>query len=90
MAKCKYPDEICSNMTILHGIAYCNSVPCSLKSELPKQTNADRIRSMSDKELAELIYTIDISDYSRAIYIGDSNPCDSEEDVLEWLESEVK
>lgn len=54
MAKCKYPNEVCANMTILNGSAYCDSIPCSLKNELPKQTNADRIRAFSDEELAEL------------------------------------
>ena len=58
MAKCKYPNEVCANMTILNGSAYCDSTPCSLKNELPKQTNADRIRNMSDEELAELLTTI--------------------------------
>lgn len=53
MAKCKYPNEVCANMTVLNGNTYCDSVPCSLKDELPKQTNADRIRAMSDEELAE-------------------------------------
>lgn len=55
MAKCKYPNEVCANMTVLNGETYCDSVPCSLKDELPKQTNADRIRSMSDEELEEFI-----------------------------------
>ena len=54
MADCKYPNEVCANMTVLNGNTYCDSVPCSLKDELPKQTNADRIRAMSDEELAEL------------------------------------
>lgn len=53
MAKCKYPNEVCANMTVLNGVTYCGSVPCSLKDELPQQTNADRIRSMSDEELAK-------------------------------------
>lgn len=50
--KCKYPESVCVNMTKLHGIAYCDSVPCSLRGELPPMTNADRIRAMSNKELA--------------------------------------
>lgn len=55
MAKCKYPNEVCANMTVLNGNTYCDSVPCSLKDELPKQTNADRIRAMSDEELAKFL-----------------------------------
>lgn len=55
MAKCKYPNEVCANMTVLNGNTYCDSVPCSLKDELPKQTNAERIRAMSDEELEEFL-----------------------------------
>lgn len=55
MARCKYPDSVCTNMTLLHGMAYCDSVPCSLRDELPKSTNADRVRAMSDEDLAEWI-----------------------------------
>lgn len=55
MAKCKYPNEVCANMTVLNGNTYCDSVPCSLKDELPKQTNADRIRAMNDKELEKFL-----------------------------------
>lgn len=57
MGKCKYPNEVCANMTVLNGVTYCDSVPCSLKYEIPKQTNADRIRSMTDEELAEFIFS---------------------------------
>lgn len=60
MARCKYPDSVCANMTLLHGMAYCDSVPCSLRDELPKPTNADRIRAMSDEELADqLVISLD-------------------------------
>ncbi len=31
---CKYPESICANMTVLHGIAYCNSTPCSLRDKI--------------------------------------------------------
>lgn len=55
MAKCRYPNEVCGNMTVLNRETYCDSVPCSLRDETPKQTNSDRIRSMSDEELAEFL-----------------------------------
>lgn len=55
MARCKYPNEVCANMIVYHGAAYCDSVPCSLKDELPKRTNADILRNMSNKNLAKLI-----------------------------------
>ena len=62
MAECKYPNEVCANMTVLNGVTYCDSVPCSLKDELPKQTNADRIRSMTDEELADFLEEVENGD----------------------------
>lgn len=58
MKKCKYPNEICPNMTLYNGFIYCGSVPCSLKDEIPKQTNGDRIRSMTNEELAEWMHNL--------------------------------
>lgn len=55
MAKCKYPNEVCGNMTVYHGVAYCDSVPCSLKDELPKRTNADMLRGANNRDLAKLL-----------------------------------
>lgn len=34
MKKCKYPDEICGLATVVKGVSYCNSVPCSLKDDV--------------------------------------------------------
>lgn len=86
MAKCKYPNEVCGNMTIYHGVAYCGSVPCSLKDELPKQTNGDRIRNLTNKDLAEFLYChIDkIDDYTSI----EGKTFYDEQGILEWLESE--
>lgn len=53
MSRCKYPESVCPHMTVLNGHSYCDTVPCQLTGELPKLTNADRIRSMTDEELAE-------------------------------------
>ena len=39
MEKCKYPNEVCVNMMVYHGVVYCGSVPCSLKDEFPKRTD---------------------------------------------------
>ena len=55
MSKCKYPDSVCINMTLLNGVAYCDGVPCSLRGELPPTTNADHIRSLNAEELANLL-----------------------------------
>lgn len=97
MAKCKYPNEVCANMTVLNGNTYCDSVPCSLKDELPKQTNADRIRAMSDEELAkERIDRIDMYTKSDSKeYIGDfEGVANSEKEAikkeLDWLQSEAE
>lgn len=81
MNKCKYPNEICANMTWLYGETYCSSVPCSLNSELPKQTNADRIRAMSDKELAEFL--VNFQNTFGEEYEGEMS-------CLDWLQSEAE
>lgn len=52
---CKYPESICPNMTVLKGKTYCDVTPCQLTGELPKQSNADRIRGMTDDELAKFL-----------------------------------
>lgn len=54
MALCKHPEEACCNMTFYRGETYCDNPNgfCGLHDELPPHTNADRIRAMSDRELA--------------------------------------
>lgn len=93
MAKCKYPNEVCANMTVLNSVAYCDSTPCSLKDELPKQTNADRIRAMDDKELAEFLEQI-VSGNRNVIGINCGNSkCESwkcTECISMWLQSEAE
>lgn len=88
MAKCKYPNEVCANMTVYHGVAYCDSVPCSLKDELPKRTNYEKIKGMSVEELAEFIFSIEELSEGYSIAIGNSKEMCSTLDVKEWLESE--
>lgn len=90
MAKCKYPNEVCGNMKICHGVTYCDSVPCSLKDEFLKQTNADRIRSMTNDELLEFIMCIheelvNESFYYKIIY---GRRFEYTDDIKKWLESE--
>ncbi len=81
MAECKYPNEVCGNMTVLNGAAYCDSVPCSLKGELPKQTNADSIRAMSDEELAEFLERFGTFNQPCSLSVGEP---------LKWLQSEAE
>lgn len=52
---CKYPESVCPHMTVLKGKSYCDATPCQLTGELPKQSNADCIRSMTDEELAKFL-----------------------------------
>lgn len=55
-------------------------------------TNADRIRSMDDEELAEFLGGIDhtIDDCEFIVKIGDEWLHDSTADILDWLQSEVE
>lgn len=68
------------------GELYCVGIVCDINK--PKQTNADRIRAMSDEELAELIR--DVSYKCQDAYCGDHCPmcaypwCNSER-TMEWL-----
>lgn len=55
MGSCKYPESACLHMTVLKGKSYCDATPCQLTGELPKQSNADRIRGMTDEELAKFL-----------------------------------
>ena len=95
MAKCKYPNEICKNMTVFKGEAYCDSVPCSLKDEIPKETNADIIRSMTNEELVDFIESIKGccgDDECEYCYLSDCNykySC-TRFGVERWLVSEVE
>lgn len=52
---CKYPESICPHMTVLKGKSYCGATPCQLTGELPKQTFGDKIRGMTDEELAKFL-----------------------------------
>ena len=63
--------------------------------ESDKQTNADRIRNMSDEELAELItdsLNFDCVDYCDSFTQGCAFNCDKKyrEIALKWLQSEVE
>lgn len=90
MADCKYPNEVCANMTVLNGNTYCDSVPCSLKDELPKQTNADRIRAMSDEELAEFASHYISCGYCDVKTIGGGCGNGCKKNLLKWLQSEAE
>lgn len=92
---CKYPESVCPHMTVLKGKSYCDATPCQLTGELPKRTNADRIRSMSDEELATLFLFFVPTNFDRAMYTGISGKYTrtSEETFdnnLKWLKQPVE
>jgi hypothetical protein len=57
----------------------------------PIQTNADKIRSMTDAELADFLYGIDFydDDGESIIKLGGVTIDDSKEDILGWLQEKV-
>ena len=72
-----------------------NSAACLsiAKKGKPKQTNADRIRSMSDEEMADFIRELNESCLAGAGMVDCSNNTDCIDCkgiVLEWLQSEVE
>ena len=77
--KCKYPESACGHMTLFHGDVYCDSTYCVLHEEPPMPTNADRIRAMSDEELASFLENAMFdSDEPRAV------------EILHWLQQPVE
>lgn len=73
-------------------------VPCSLKDELPRQINADRIRAMSDEEPDEFMQkavfcgSLMAREESSAACRGCGLPFCSVvgREYIEWLQSEVE
>lgn len=69
----------------------CNRM-CDGESDFEAITNADKIRSMSDEELAGL--TITYNDYYGEYYCSDGERYDSHEDAIkheiEYLQSEAE
>ena len=65
---------------------------CNSRDSESRQTNADRIRNMSDKELAEWINTKNMCEQCANYYEPDSEcmgePCAS--NILRWLQSEAE
>ena len=59
-----------------------------MPQEPPKQTNADRIRSMTDEELAEWLKTI-VQSMSLPIAFVGFDKKEMVEDWLAWLKEEV-
>ena len=63
------------------------------KEERKPQTNADRIRAMSDEELAEYIDAVAEACYnagSEDLPLSNSNPLSNAYNILEWLKQPVE
>ena len=86
------------------GCKLCKYENCSMESKecigckqnavdkYTRMTNADRIRTMSDEELAEFIEQIS-TDSMEAISFGTKEYeeiCEHKETTLKWLQSEVE
>ena len=75
-----------------HGELYCVGIVCDINK--PKQTHADRIRAMSDEELADAGIK-DVAVCHRCVYTEECE-CDEyvtiekcKEGILEWLKQPV-
>lgn len=88
---CKYPESICPHMTVLKGKSYCDATPCQLTGELPKQTFGDKIRGMTDEELAKFLS--ECADCATCRLVNPKN-CRTEETCtkafVEWLKQTVE
>lgn len=95
---CKYPESVCPHMTVLGGKSYCNATPCQLTGELPKRTNADRIREMGDEELAKFIDSLwcnnlglcEVCPYMNMNHKNGMRKKKPNEMVIEWLKQPVE
>jgi hypothetical protein len=64
---------------------------CPGYDEPPKQTNADRIRAMSDEELAEFINMVANDSIDTMVGYKDYTEIwEDKEPTLQWLKSEAK
>ena len=95
---CKYPESVCPHMTVLKGKSYCDATPCQLTGELPKQSNADRIRGMDDEELAKFIESVQCygngwcekCSSMNGDYCNGMRANEPDEDILRWLKQPVE
>lgn len=82
-------EGICKKFSVDGVLSYCVDGPC------PDEviTNGDRIRSMSDEELAEwLTYPVcAYADcYKRCPALPENNRAKCDENILEWLQQPTK
>lgn len=82
------------NDTTFQANGKIDYVPVVVNAKMTKQSNADRIRAMSDEELAQFIWNRDIDIVEKASVAGrftftvDREKCFK--NVLDWLKAEVE
>ena len=92
MAMC----EKCKSNNLIeteNGHYCCNCGWDSVKKDyIKRMTNADRIRSMTDEELAEFFYLTDhnVDEWNCIVKLGNVRLQDNKADILAWLQSEVE
>lgn len=74
----EYPCKEC-----IHNVA-------TITDHYEPMTNADRIRNMTDEELAEFITDAENYGYNGTSIAGYDHECGCYRDMLEWLQAEVK
>ena len=76
---CKYVNEKADG----EHCKYCTLNACQFTTNYKPMTNADRIRNMSDEELAEYLKIVQEHTIK-------SQQVDNKEDMLQFLQAEVK
>ena len=79
--------NVCINRELPSNSATCVECGLSRKNYKP-MTNADRIRSMSDEELAEFV--IGVLCYTKLPYMEIREKALRDNELIDWLEQEVK
>ena len=78
------PKEICNHIENGNLAEWCNAWRIAAKEALQPKTNADRIRAMSDEELAWELMTWRLE--TEAKHHGvESNYPNTQKSILEWL-----
>ena len=78
------PKEICNHIENGNLAEWCNAWRIAAKEALQPKTNADRVRAMSDEELAGELMTWRIE--TEAKHQGvESNYPNTQKAILEWL-----
>lgn len=84
---CENKDTLCTHIGQVK-----EECPFIQKAISTKITNAMRIRSMTDAELAEFLYGIDhyVDDSECIVCFSETRLHDGKEDILDWLQSEAE